>query len=86
MNLKWYLGTKTQEEKLERAELVKACHPALRVLKSILEKDMQDAAIAAEALTTYENAAWPYYQADRAGMLRTYKAIIELLPKDDQSK
>jgi hypothetical protein len=83
MKVSWYIGCKDDDDKLERAALIHASHQALTILRTILEKNVEEISNTAESQKNYELAAWPYLQADRIGAIRALKNVIELLPTKD---
>ena len=48
----------------------------------LLDTLIKDSEKAALSKHTYENSAWPYYQADNNGYKRAMKEVIDLLTKD----
>lgn len=84
MNTKWYVGCKNPDEKDERKHLYQSCHQILKVLRAVIEKDMEEVQTHAESQSNYELAAWPYLQADRLGTIRALKNVLELLPPEEK--
>lgn len=82
MKTKWYKDCKTQEAKQERAALYLSCHQILKVLRNIIKDDIEGIRKDALAKGNYEQAAWPFLQADRIGELRALNAVLELLPEE----
>lgn len=71
------------EARKEREEIIQAGKPALKVLKNILTKKLEEAERLSTSKAAYDKASWPYYQADQIGAKRTLNEIIELLDLGD---
>lgn len=67
----------------EREAYIQAGKPALKVLKNILTKKLEEAERNATSKASYDKASWAYYQADHLGAKRTLLEIIELLDLGD---
>jgi hypothetical protein len=84
MKIDWYIGCVTDEEKEERAALFQHSSQILRVLKSIVQRDLLLSQNKVLAEAAYELAAWPMRQADLIGEQRTLKRINDLLPEESK--
>lgn len=83
MKTKWLTGCVTEQDKEERRALYQSCHQILKVMKTIINKELEEANASAETQKNYELAAWPYLQADRLGTIRALKNVLELLPPEE---
>lgn len=70
---------KTDEEKAQRKTEFVAAEPALKRLRVLLRERKERALNDLARNQNYENAAWPYLQADRVASLRIYNDLLELL-------
>lgn len=85
MNSLWFKDCKTDEEKLERKELVKNSKPTLKILRIIVEGLLAEAeSERSNKKLLYESPAWAYIQADNNGVIRTLKQINTLLDQEEK--
>lgn len=82
MKTKWYKDCKTQEAKQERAALYLSCHQILKVLRNMIQDDIEAVRKNTLAKEHYGQAAWPFLQADQIGELRALNNVLELLPEE----
>jgi len=82
MNLTWTKGKSEDEKNILTQEYIQAYHLRER-LEEILEEKIQSCQKAMRDLDKYDQASWPYYQADRLGQIRAYEEIISLFSKKD---
>jgi hypothetical protein len=80
MKLSWLKGAKTPEAKKERQALIQAAKPALKILKEILEDELNNLEDNELKSDVYNTSNWAYLQADINGAKRTYRKVIDLLP------
>lgn len=80
MQLSWLKGAKTPEAKKERKALIQAALPTLKVLKEILENELDNLEDNELKSDVYNASNWAYLQADINGAKRTYRKVIDLLP------
>lgn len=81
MNLKWYVGAPSPEDKVERGQLYNSCQQILLIMRDIVEQELETVRTKQISEAGYDKASWPYYQADKIGELRALKNILELLPE-----
>lgn len=85
MNQTWLKDVKTKPEQVaQRKSEIQAGKPALKVLKNILERQLEEAQRVATSKEMYDSPSWAYLQADAAGTIRTYREIISLLDLGDK--
>jgi hypothetical protein len=80
MQLSWLKGAKTPEAKKERKALIQAAMPTLKILKEILEDELNNLEDNELKSDVYNASNWAYLQADINGAKRTYRKVIDLLP------
>jgi len=83
MKLSWLKGAKTSEAKKERKAIIQAGIPALKVLKEILEDELNNLEDNELKSDVYNASNWTYLQADINGAKRTYRKVIDLLPIEE---
>ena len=85
MNLDWLKDVRgNKEHERQRIAEIQAARPALKVLKNILERKIEEAQRVAKTKDLYESPAWAYYQADNNGVVRAYTEILTLLDLGDK--
>lgn len=83
MKTAWLKGAKTLDAKKERKALIQAGKPALKLLKQILESELQTLEDNELKNDVYNASNWAYLQADTNGSKRTYRKVIDLLPIEE---
>jgi hypothetical protein len=83
MQLSWLKGAKTPEAKKERKALIQAALPTLKILKEILEDELNNLEDNELKSDVYNASNWAYLQADINGAKRTYRKVIDLLPIEE---
>lgn len=83
MKTAWLKGAKTLDAKKERKALIQAGKPALKLLKQILESELQTLEDNELKNDVYNASNWAYLQADINGSKRTYRKVIDLLPIEE---
>jgi len=81
MNIKWFKN-KNKEEKEKFKRLALSQLELFQTLREILEEDLAASLKDAAKKDHYSLSAWPEFQADKLGEQRTYRKVIDLLPKD----
>lgn len=81
----WFKGIKKsdpdyQEKKEARIAELKAAEPALRVLKMLLERDIESRRSSQISNQRYDEPQWAYKQADLNGSIREIERILKMLP------
>lgn len=84
MNSEWLKDCRTDKDKEERKALIRASAQTLKVLKSIVEKQLKATEEDAVKKSNYENASWAYHQADSNGAKRAYQLILSLLDQEEK--
>ena len=79
----WLKGAQTPEAKLERKAVIKASVPFIKILKEILEDELNNLESNEIKSDVYNTSNWAYLQADINGAKRTYKKVIDLLQIED---
>ena len=83
MKTAWLKGAKTPEAKKERQAIIVAANPALKLLKEILEYELNNLEDNELKSDVYNASNWAYLQADINGAKRTYRKVIDLLPIEE---
>lgn len=83
MKTLWLKGAKTPEAKKERKAIIVAANPALKLLKEILEDELNNLEDNELKSDVYNASNWAYLQADINGAKRTYRKVIDLLPIEE---
>lgn len=81
----WFKGIKKTdddyaEKKKARLAELKAAEPAFRVLKTLLERDIDNRRSSQVSNQRYEEPQWAYKQADLNGSIREIERILKMLP------
>lgn len=83
MKTAWLKGAQTPEAKNERRKIIVAGTPALKLLKEILEYELNNLEDNELKSDVYNTSNWAYLQADINGAKRTYRKVIDLLPIEE---
>ena len=83
MKMAWLKGAQTPEAKLERKTLIKTSIPFIKILKEVLEDELNNLESNELKSDIYNTSNWAYLQADINGAKRTYKKVIDLLQIED---
>lgn len=83
MRVAWLKGAQTPEAKKERKAILQAGKPAMKLLKEILEFELQTLEANELKSDVYDVSNWAYLQADINGAKRTYRKVINLLPIEE---
>lgn len=73
-----------KEQQEDRKAMVKSAQPTLKVLKSILDKMLDELETERSKKAHYDSPAWAYLQADNNGAVRALKRVIDLLDQEDK--
>jgi hypothetical protein len=83
MNIKWFKN-KSRDEKERFKKLALSQLEVFETLRDILEEELAASLKDAARKDHYVLSAWSEYQADKLGEQRTYRKVIDLLPKEDK--
>ncbi len=73
LNSRWFVGTKSPEEKQELEGIVRNSRTVMTILTRVIDQEV--AALEAIKSDDYETPAWACKQADRNGQIRALKKL-----------
>jgi len=83
LSSRWTKHIKDTSDKADYAKRLELMQDVWRVLKDILQEDLDALERDSMKKDHYFMPAWSEYQADRNGSKRAIKKIIDILPKGD---
>jgi len=75
----WFFDARGPEDKEKRRQVVMANTASLALLYKILEKKLASVERQKLSEDSYSSPAWPYFQADKNGQVRTLTELLRLI-------
>ncbi|HEY6020232.1 MAG TPA: hypothetical protein VIY48_10110 [Candidatus Paceibacterota bacterium] len=79
----WWAHLKSDAEKAERKEIVKASKLLREATKDVLEHKLKNLERVITSKSLYDNPNWTYLQADYVGYVRAIQEVIDLMTIED---